>query len=61
MLQFEWDENKNATNFQKHGISFEEAKEIFDGVVLPPLMSVSTTGKSEKSVSAPYKVSLSSL
>jgi uncharacterized DUF497 family protein len=31
--QFEWDENKNATNFQKHGISFEEAQEIFDGIV----------------------------
>ena len=26
---FEWDENKNATNQKKHGISFEEAKTVF--------------------------------
>ena len=28
-LKFEWDENKNQTNQKKHGISFEEAKEVF--------------------------------
>ena len=28
-MQFEWDENKNQLNQQKHGIGFEEAKEIF--------------------------------
>jgi hypothetical protein len=28
-LQFEWDENKNSANREKHGVSFEEAKEIF--------------------------------
>ncbi len=32
-MPFEWDENKNAQNRQKHGISFEEAQEIFDGLV----------------------------
>lgn len=32
-MNFEWDKNKNKQNFQKHGISFEEAIEIFDGVV----------------------------
>jgi len=32
-MQFEWDENKNAQNLKKHGISFEEAEEIFDGIV----------------------------
>lgn len=26
----EWDENKNILNQQKHGVSFEEAKEVFD-------------------------------
>jgi uncharacterized DUF497 family protein len=31
-MQFEWDENKNAQNLKKHGISFEEAQEIFDGI-----------------------------
>lgn len=29
-MQFEWDENKAATNLSKHGVSFDEAKSIFD-------------------------------
>lgn len=29
-MRFEWDENKNASNIQKHQISFEEAQEVFD-------------------------------
>lgn len=29
MLKFEWDENKNKTNIEKHGISFEEASSVF--------------------------------
>jgi uncharacterized protein len=33
-MQFEWDESKGQSNLQKHGISFEEAIEIFDGPVL---------------------------
>lgn len=32
--QFEWDENKNASNLKKHGISFEEACEIFNSPIL---------------------------
>ncbi|MCC5603151.1 BrnT family toxin [Nostoc favosum] len=32
-MEFEWDKNKNQQNIQKHGISFEEATEIFDSVV----------------------------
>lgn len=32
-MKFGWDKNKNKQNIQKHGISFEEATEIFDGVV----------------------------
>jgi len=32
-MKFEWNENKNQQNRQKHGISFEEAKEIFSGIV----------------------------
>lgn len=27
---YEWDENKVATNLLKHGVSFEEAKTVFD-------------------------------
>jgi uncharacterized protein len=26
---FEWDENKNQINIQKHGVSFEEAQDAF--------------------------------
>jgi len=29
-MKFEWDETKNKINQQKHNISFEEAKEVFD-------------------------------
>lgn len=29
IIQFEWDNNKNATNKKKHKISFEEAKTVF--------------------------------
>lgn len=32
--RFEWDEDKNAANLNKHGICFEEAIQIFDGLVL---------------------------
>jgi uncharacterized DUF497 family protein len=28
--RFEWDENKNALNIQKHGIDFNFAKKVFD-------------------------------
>ena len=28
-ILFKWDENKNTINKKKHGLSFEEAKEVF--------------------------------
>ena len=28
-MKFEWDENKNITNIQKHEVSFEEAITVF--------------------------------
>lgn len=28
-LNFEWDDNKNALNQKKHGVSFDEAKTAF--------------------------------
>jgi uncharacterized DUF497 family protein len=31
---FEWDRKKDAANLKKHGICFDEAKEIFNGPVL---------------------------
>ena len=38
MLQFEWDENKNAINRKKHHVSFEEAETVFydsNAVLIP--------------------------
>ena len=32
-MEFEWDKSKNRQNKQKHGISFKEAQEIFNGIV----------------------------
>lgn len=29
-MKFEWDENKNQVNIYKHGISFDEAKVIWE-------------------------------
>jgi uncharacterized DUF497 family protein len=29
-MKFEWDANKNTLNQNQHGVSFEEAKEVFD-------------------------------
>ncbi len=33
-MEFEWDPEKDARNFAKHGIRFDEAQMIFDGRVL---------------------------
>ena len=33
-MKFEWDEQKNTANIQKHGISFEQAQTIFDRTIL---------------------------
>lgn len=32
IMEFDWDERKNRTNFKKHGIRFEEARLIFQSV-----------------------------
>jgi uncharacterized protein len=29
-MEFEWDDAKAASNLTKHGVSFEEAKRVFD-------------------------------
>jgi uncharacterized DUF497 family protein len=29
-MRFEWDPTKNEANKRKHGVSFEEAREVFD-------------------------------
>ena len=44
MTDFEWDPDKAATNFEKHGVSFEEATtsflDIFSVTISDPLHSV---------------------
>ena len=30
-MRFEWDEAKNAANQRRHGVSFEEARSLFEG------------------------------
>ncbi|MEH1830287.1 MAG: BrnT family toxin [Nostoc sp.] len=32
-MEFEWDELKATANLTKHGVSFEEAKTVFDNVL----------------------------
>jgi uncharacterized DUF497 family protein len=32
-MEFEWDEYKAEANLSKHGVSFEEAKTIFDDLL----------------------------
>ena len=33
LLEFEWDPQKAARNFRKHGISFNEAASVFSDVL----------------------------
>nr|WP_315248961.1 BrnT family toxin [uncultured Duganella sp.] len=30
-MYFEWDEGKSQSNILKHGVSFEDARDVFDG------------------------------
>ena len=36
-MNFDWDEEKNKRNIKKHGISFEDAKEVFKSPLLTRL------------------------
>jgi len=31
-MKFEWDQEKNNTNINKHDVDFEEAKTVFDDI-----------------------------
>jgi uncharacterized protein len=33
-LRYTWDNDKNRRNIERHGITFEDAKQIFDGLTL---------------------------
>jgi uncharacterized DUF497 family protein len=32
-MEYEWDKNKAVANLSKHGVSFEEAKTVFDDLL----------------------------
>jgi len=50
-MKYEWDEQKNTTNIKKHGISFEEAKLIFDNPVFTRIVDRQDYGEvREKSI-----------
>ncbi len=36
-MRFEWDEEKNQANIQKHGLDFADAAEMFDAPMLTAL------------------------
>jgi uncharacterized protein len=39
-LEFEWDEGKSASNLEKHGVSFQDAKTVFNdefSITIPDL------------------------
>ena len=36
-MKFEWDEEKNESNVEKHGLAFEDASGVFDGPMLVAL------------------------
>jgi uncharacterized protein len=33
-MRYSWDEDKNRSNIERHGIAFEDTKRIFDGSTL---------------------------
>ena len=45
-MEFEWDENKNTTNIEKHGVSFKDAQRIWDET--PVEISRRTSGEEER-------------
>ena len=44
-MRFEWDDAKAAANLRKHGVSFEEAAEVFDD---PNISEHETAGQSSE-------------
>lgn len=47
-MKYEWDPTKNESNCKKHGIWFEEAVEIFKGLVLTAISDSTDYGEIRK-------------
>jgi uncharacterized DUF497 family protein len=45
VVMFEWDEDKNAANIAKHGVSFQRASRIFESRVLTVIDSRADYGE----------------
>jgi uncharacterized DUF497 family protein len=49
-LRFEWDSEKNESNYLKHGITFEEAVTVFDDDLALTIYDESHSGDEERFV-----------
>ena len=54
-MGYEWDATKNVANQIKHGISFEEARLIFEGDVLTGVDNRRDCGETAIPASAPSR------
>ncbi len=50
-LIFEWDENKALLNFEKHKVSFEEAKSVFNDPMLITFLDENYSNYEERLIS----------
>lgn len=49
-MKYEWDEAKNRTNVAKHGLSFEDAEQVLQGLASPSKTIVLLTAKNGSSL-----------
>lgn len=61
MMNYEWDEAKNESNLAKHGISFEEAAEVFSDPRLLTFQGKLGDGGEERFISIGLVPSLGSI
>jgi uncharacterized DUF497 family protein len=45
-MRYSWGERENRRNVALHGIGFEDAKRIFEGLIVETVDEVSSTAKS---------------
>ena len=55
---FDWDEDKNRINYQKHGITFEEASTVFDDENLEILPDEDHSNDEERFLAIGYSAGL---
>lgn len=47
-MEFDWDENKASSSLSKHGVSFEEAKTVFNDVLYVDFYDPDHSGDEER-------------